>query len=111
MIKYLFGCISTILFFAQPLLAQDISELRKEDKFRIKEAISIANIYCDSVWTGWGKVPFTILLITDSTEFLLNHNNPTEDFQLLEYDSLLQSEIYFRQREFEKHLLATFPAV
>jgi len=111
MIKYLFGCISTILFLAQPLLAQDISELRKEDKFRIKEAINIANIYCDSVWSGWGKVPFTILLITDSTEFLVNHNNPTEDFQLLEYDSLLQSDIYFRQREFEKHLLATFPAV
>lgn len=111
MIKFLFGCISTVLLLTQPLLAQDISELRKEDKFRIKEAINIANNYCDSVWTGWGKIPFTILLITDNTEFLLNHNDPTEDFQLLEYDSLLQSEIYFRQREFEKYLLATFPAV
>lgn len=105
--------IAVIIIFVNSygLFAQIPSELRYEDRIRIAEAINIADLYADSVWRGWSEVPMVILLVTDSTEFLVNHNMPSEDFQLMKYDSLLNTNVYYRPRVFATHLLATFPAV
>jgi len=44
-------------------------------------------------------------------EFLIRHPQPSKDFTLIGYDSLLKSDVYFRKRVFGTNLLATFPAV
>lgn len=86
-------------------------EIRKVDKVRIAEAEKIADRYGDEVWKDWSRVPFTLLLVTDKYEFLINHPNPSDDFKKMGYDSLLKSEVYFRDKTFNEHFLATFPAV
>ena len=85
--------------------------LRENDKIRILEAVTIADVYGESLWKGVHKIPFSMILITEDLEYLLYHDNPTEDFKLLNYDSVLNTNIYYRQRQFDKRLLATFPAI
>jgi Zn ribbon nucleic-acid-binding protein len=41
----------------------------------------------------------------------MKHERPTDDFKLLYFDSLLNSNIYTRPRVFSNNLLATLPAV
>ena len=86
-------------------------ELRQDDRVRIAEAIKIADKFGNEVWKDWNKTPFTLLLVTDKYEFLINHPNPSEDFKKLGYDSLLKSEVSYRDKTFSEHFLATFPAV
>jgi hypothetical protein len=93
------------------VLNSSFAQMRGEDRARIREAMDIAREYDDQIWEGLGNVPFIILLVTDSLEYLINHQNPTEDFQLLSYDSLLNSKVYIRKTQFDKRLLATFPAI
>jgi hypothetical protein len=81
------------------------------DRLRLAEAFSLGKEVCDQVWSGWEKTPFSILLVTPDYEFLVRHDNPTSDFTLSCYDSLLESQIYFRKSQFQVNLLATFPAV
>lgn len=57
------------------------------------------------------QLPIAIILITDSTEFLINHPKPSSDFKLLGQDDVLQTNIYYRKTKFNRHFLATFPAV
>src|SRR6478672_10518610 len=99
-----------VIIFNQ-IQAQTKPELRYADKIRIKEAVAISTQFGDQLFTGYSAVPFTIDLITDSTEFLINHPTPSADFILLEKDSVLNTNIYYRKRQFDPHLLATFPAV
>lgn len=87
------------------------ANFRYEDKIRIRETMKISDYVGDQVWEGMARTPFTILFLTDSLEFLLNHPHPSKDFQRLPYDSLLASEVYYRPRVFDKSFLATFPAV
>lgn len=110
-IRWLLICFVVILFSLTTAIAQNAPEFRNADRYRIKEALNIANVFSDSVWAGWSEVPMTVLLVTDSLEYLINHNTPTDDFKSIGYDSLLQSEIYYRPRVFEINVLATFPAV
>jgi len=91
--------------------AQSEPKMRLDDKVRIKEAIEISNQFGEQVWEGISKVPFTIILVTDTIEFLINHPYPSKDFTLIGYDSLLQSDVLYRKTQFNKHFLATFPAV
>src|SRR6478672_4436784 len=100
----------SVIIFNQ-IQAQTKPELRYADKIRIKEAVAISTQFGDQLFTGYSAVPFTIDLITDSTEFLINHPTPSADFILLEKDSVLNTNIYYRKRQFDPHLLATFPAV
>jgi hypothetical protein len=100
-----------LFVFTLPSFAQNNPAFRENDRIRIHEAINIQEKYGDKIWNGWSEVPFAVLLVTDSTEFLIRHPKPSEDFQLLGYDSLLQSNIYYRKRIFSTHFLATFPAV
>ncbi|MCF1713267.1 hypothetical protein L0U88_01335 [Flavihumibacter sp. RY-1] len=85
--------------------------MRYQDKIRIREAIHISKQYSEQIWKNMQQLPFVVLLVTDSTEFLIHHPYPSSDFQLSEYDSILKTRIYFRARRFSNKLLATFPAV
>jgi hypothetical protein len=96
---------------ALPYQSQPKPEMRMADKVRIREAVNISKLYGEKIWTGLNAAPFAIILVTDSLEFLLNHPSPTEDFALLGYDSVLSSQVYCRKAVFDKHFLATFPAV
>ncbi|UCH85687.1 MAG: hypothetical protein JSW50_08380 [Candidatus Latescibacterota bacterium] len=82
-----------------------------EDRIRIAEARRIAERYGDTLWPGYLEAPFAVLLVTREAEFLVHHSEPTEDFVHLGYDTLLESDVYCRDRVFEVNLLASFPAV
>jgi hypothetical protein len=84
---------------------------RYSDKIRILEAVNISKQYGDMIWENFNETPFTLLLVADDYEFLLYHDNPTEDFKLYKYDASLKTRIYFRKRQFDPQLLATFPAI
>ena len=87
-----------------------VPALPEADRVRIAEAFRIAGQLGDSVWAGWREVPFAVLLVTPSHEFLLRHPRPTPDFALVGRDSLL-GDVYARPRVFLPTLEATFPAV
>lgn len=108
MLKKILFC---LILLANAIVFAQTPEIRIDDRVRITEAIKIAGKYCDNVWKDWSKVPITLLLVTDNYEFLINHPNPTDDFKKLGYDSLLKSDVYYRDKVFDKHFLATFPAV
>ena len=90
---------------------QPIPQMHKEDKIRIREAINISNRFGNTIWRGINKVPFVVLLITDSVEFLINHPNPSDDFKISEEDNILKTKILYRKRQYSKTFLATFPAI
>jgi hypothetical protein len=90
---------------------QSLPELRYADKIRIREAMNISTQFGDKLFKGYSTVPFAIVLITDSTEFLINHPNPSSDFKFLGEDEVLKTNIYYRNTQFNPHFLATFPAV
>jgi hypothetical protein len=52
-----------------------------------------------------------VLLVTPETEFLVRHPKPSADFTKIGYDALLKSDVYYRKRQLDPRLLATFPAV
>jgi hypothetical protein len=91
--------------------AQTLPQMRKEDKVRMKEAINISNQFGEKIWPGITKVPFVVLFVADSVEFLINHPYPSPDFKISEDDKILKTKILYRQRKYSKAFLATFPAV
>lgn len=101
-----------LLFVSLSVTAETVPPgISKEDKARIREAVLIADKYGESIWKGISRVPFSLILVTDSTEYLLFHSSPTSDFTLLETDTILRTKMYWRKRQFATKLLATFPAV
>lgn len=86
-------------------------QMRKEDKIRILEAMTISNKFGDNIWPGINNAPFVVLFITDSVEFLINHPFPSPDFNISEEDEILKTKIFYRKRQYSKQFLATFPAV
>jgi hypothetical protein len=91
--------------------AQSPPQIRMDDKIRIREAMKISGLYGDKIWSGFSRAPFCLILVTDSVEFLINHPAPSADFTFLGEDSFLSSKVYYRRTVFNKHFLATFPAV
>lgn len=89
----------------------DSTDFRFEDKVRIKEAVRIFNVYGNLIWDNWSTAPFAIILVSNDNEYLMYHSNPSEDFIHIGYDSIIESEIYTRPRQFSNNMLATFPAV
>lgn len=101
-----------ILFlFLQSVPAQDKPSIPDVDRVRLAEAFRLGESIRDSIWKDWDKAPFAVLLVMPEYEFLIRHPQPSEDFNLLGYDSLLKSNVYFRKRTQRTDFLATFPAI
>ncbi len=100
-----------ILLFTSSVLAQEKPNISAVDRIRLAEAFRIGDILGNKVWKNWDKAPFAVLLVTPENEFLIRHPQPSKDFTLVGYDSLLKSNVYFRQRTKQINLLATYPAV
>ena len=94
--------------FAVEVKAQT-PQLPMADRVRLAEAFRLNDQLSDSVWPGWRKTPFAVLLLTNDYEFLLRHSQPSDDFKLLNDDPLLKTKVYYRKRTFPPNLLATFP--
>jgi len=101
----------TLLLLVPSISAQEKPSLTDVDRIRLAEAFKLGNALSDRIWKDWNKAPFAVLLVTPEYEFLIRHPQPSKDFSLVGYDSLLQSQVYFRKRQFSPKLLATFPAV
>lgn len=84
--------------------------LTRADRVRLAEANRLRRAVANQVWAGWA-VPFAVLLVTDSSEFLIWHPRPSAEFVSVGRDSLLETEVFVRSRQFAPNLLATFPAV
>ena len=87
------------------------SPLSAADRARLAEASSLIAELENRLWPDWPGAPFALLLVTDSTEYLMGHPRPTPDFARAGYDSMLRMHIWSRPRVFAPTLLATFPAV
>jgi hypothetical protein len=103
--------LSCLLLSAQGISAQTEPSMSEIDRIRIAEAFRIGETIGNRVWKDWNKAPFAVLLVTPENEFLIRHPKPSKDFTAIGFDSLLQSNVYFRKRTFDPNLLATFPAV
>ncbi len=101
----------TLLLLVPSISAQEKPSLTDVDRIRLAEAFKLGNALSDRIWKDWNKAPFAVLLVTPEYEFLIRHPQPSKDFSLVGHDSLLQSQVYFRKRQFSPKLLATFPAV
>ncbi len=97
--------------FPATVTAQDKPALSAIDRTRLAEAFRLADRVCDRIWTNWSKAPFAVLLVTPQHEFLIRHPKPSSDFNRIGYDAVLKSDVYYRNRSFPAHFLATFPAV
>jgi len=79
-------------------------QLPHEDAVRIAEFYRLSAQIQDQIWPDWSKIPAPLLLVTDKTEFLTHHPTPPKDF------TKIAEGVYARPRQFDFHLLATFPA-
>jgi len=104
-------CVTLLAFALSQALCQPKPVLLDRDRIRLAEAFRLADELGNIIWKDWDEAPFAVLLVTTEHEFLIRHLKPTIDFSLISYDSLLQSNVYYRKRVFQPNLLATFPAV
>ncbi len=86
----------TITAVAQPL--------PHDEAIRIAEFYRLAAQIQDQVWPDWSNTAAPLLLVTDKTEFLTHNPAPPKDF------TKVSEGIYTRPRQYDIHLLATFPA-
>ena len=100
-----------LLLTAGTAFSQDKPALREIDRIRLAEAFRLSDQLGDELWAGWSKAPLAVLLVTPDKEFLIRHPQPTKDFTSIGYDTILKSEVFYRDRKFQTDLLATFPAV
>lgn len=77
----------------------------------VKEYRSMMSYIGDRVWEDISETPAPLVLVTDAYEFLLYHPYPSEGFISLGFDTALETEVYRRERTFDRNILATFPAV
>ncbi|HLM60725.1 MAG TPA: hypothetical protein VK308_07975 [Pyrinomonadaceae bacterium] len=109
--KIRFALTIIFLLLAYSISAQQKPNVPEVDRIRIAEAFKVGQSLDNQIWKDWNKAPFAVMPVTPENEFLIRHSKPSQDFTLIGYDSLLQSEVYFRKRSFSPNLLATFPAV
>lgn len=91
--------------------AQAAARLPTADRVRLAEGRRLAARICDRLWPGWGRTAFQVLLVGDSTEYLVDNQRLPDGFTRLGHDSVLGAEVWTRPRQFPPTLLATFPAV
>lgn len=100
--------ISTVLLVL--ILSTEMpAQLRKADRIRISEARKISSQFGDLIWEGFNKPPFSILFVTDEMEYLMDHYYQPDDFEQLDYDTVIQTTIHHRPSQMNKAFLATFP--
>jgi hypothetical protein len=98
-----------LLFLSHISNDENNGSLTHRERILISETFQISEHYGNKLWRNWNETDLIILLIRDSTEYLLNHPEPGKEFSLLYYDSLLHSDVYYRKRILEKNLLSAFP--
>ncbi|HKY19819.1 MAG TPA: hypothetical protein VJM31_01255 [Vicinamibacterales bacterium] len=84
--------------------------LEPGDLIRLGEAFRLAREVQAKVWPGWDAAPFGLLMIGADREFLMRRSPVPTGFAPAGYSAILQTEIWSRPRQFDPHLLATFPA-
>ena len=109
--RIILAALSFILLHSTNAVPQSKPAIQAIDRTRLAEAFRLADQFGESVWPGWSKAPFAVLLVMPDYEFLMRHPKPSPDFTKLEYDALLKSDVYYRKRTFPASFLATFPAV
>jgi hypothetical protein len=77
------------------------------DALRLAEAFRLADAIGGTVWDGWERAPFPVLLVTADREFLVRSAGTPAGFETLGYSGVLQSDIRSRPRQFDPGLLAT----
>ncbi len=90
--------------------AQVAPRVPQQDVVRLREAFRLAGGMQDELWPGWGRAPFSTILVTPDVEYLIAQPDPSSDFTPLG-DTLLGSPVFFRKRQFPTTMAATFPAV
>ena len=63
-----------------PGRAQSPTHLREVDRVRLAETRRLAHELSEKLWPGWSGSAAPLLLVTDSTEFLVGQPRPTADF-------------------------------
>jgi hypothetical protein len=96
---------------ASPDAGRAQAVLRNPDRVRLAEGRQLARQICGRLWPGWEHTAFQLLLVGDSTEFLIGSERDADGFTRLGHDSLLGADVWTRPRQFPPTLLATFPAV
>lgn len=117
--KHKTGATVFIMFclISSSFLGQDITsgtkgvEMPGKAKVLLHETFRLKKFIKNEVWPGWSEAPFAVLLVTENHEFLVQHPNPSADFTLLGYDTVIGDSVYVRDRQFPTTLRATFPAV
>jgi hypothetical protein len=79
------------------------------DQTRLAEAFRLARVAGDSVWPGWSRAPFAVVLVTPEQEFFIGHPHPPADARNLGRDPVLGVDVFARPRTFQTSFLATFP--
>ncbi len=93
-----------ILAFLLLTITAVAQQLPREDAARIAEFYRLAEQIQDRIWPNWSNTPAPLLLVTDKAEFLTHYPAPPKDF------TKVAEDLYARPRQFDTHLLATFPA-
>lgn len=86
-----------------------IGQLSIEDRIRISEAKQISYDLGDLIWSGFNTPPFSILFVTNTDEFLIEHYYQPDDFERMAYDTIIHSNVHKRPTQMNKGFLATFP--
>jgi hypothetical protein len=103
-----FGALSVLVYPNQTFA--NSAKLRPVDAIRIAESMRLVAFAADSLGIA-GQFPLTMLFVDDSTEFLIDHSQPSADFVSSYQEPYLHQIVYNRPRVFPVSLLATFPAI
>ncbi len=101
--------VAAVWLSARPPESPDPPAIPEADRVRVAEAFRLADRIGDSIWPGWSRVPFALVLVTPDAEFFIRHPRPPADARPIGRDPLLASEVFARPRTFPTSLLATFP--
>ena len=94
---------------AAPAGHAQVLKLPARDEVRLAEAVRLAAGLRGRLWPAWDRTAMPVLLIVDSTEFLLGHPRPGAGFTRAGHHASLNPEVWSRRRQFPPNLLATFP--
>lgn len=81
------------------------------DRWRLAEAFRLSRAIDETVWPGWSRTPFAVLLVTTEREFLIGEHPRVEGFVSEGHSTDLGSEVFSRPRHFNPVVAATFPAL